>query len=114
MVADAKRAHRLQQERDERQRQETERRRIEAERQRREELERRQLLERQVESWTKAQQVRAFVDELERRAQANNKPAEPGTELGEWIAWARRHADRLDPLNPPVPEDGAQRAGAGE
>lgn len=106
VVADAKRARRLQREREERERQEAERRRIEAERQRREELERRQLLERQVESWTKAQQVRAFVDEVERRAQVKDKSMELGTDLAEWIAWARGHADRLDPLRPPGPADG--------
>ncbi len=105
VLADAKRARRLQREREERERQEAERLRIEAERQRREELERRQLLERQVESWTKAQQVRAFVDEVERRAQAKDKSTEPGAKLAEWIAWARRHADRLDPLKPPGLED---------
>jgi hypothetical protein len=114
VVADATRARRLQREREERERQEAELRRIEAERQRREELERRQRLERQVESWTKAQQVRAFVDEVERRAQAKDKSIEPGTELGNWIAWARRHADRLDPLNPPIPGKSAEEAGAGE
>jgi len=98
VVADAKRARRLQEERQARERQEAERRRIEAERRHREELERRQRLERQVESWTKARQVREFIDEVERRAETKGKPTEPGTELGEWIAWARRHADRLDPL----------------
>jgi hypothetical protein len=106
VVAGATRRRRLQREREERERQEAELRRIEAERQRREELERRQRLERQVESWTKAQQVRAFVEEVERRAQAKDKSTEPGSELAEWIAWARRHADRLDPLKPPGPADG--------
>jgi len=113
VVADAKRARRLQREREERKRQEAERRRIEAEQRRREELERRQLLERQIDSWAKAQQVRAFVDEVERRAQAKGKSMEPGTELGDWIAWARRHADRLDPLKPPAPEEGASDARMG-
>ena len=28
--------------------------------------------------------------------------AEPGTELGDWITWARQHADRLDPSKPPI------------
>ena len=114
VLADAKRARRLQREREERERQEAERRRIEAERQRREELERRQLLERQVESWTKAQQVRAFVDEVERRAQAKDKLTEPGAKLAEWIAWARRHADRLDPLKPPGLEDRTAGSQPGE
>jgi len=109
VVADAKRAVRLEQERQERDAREAKRRRIEAEERQRKELERRQLLERQVESWTKAHQVRAFVDEVDRRAQAKGKSTEPGTELGEWIAWARRHADRLDPLKPPVELDEEHR-----
>ena len=78
------------------------------------ELERRQLLERQVESWTKAQQVRAFVDEVERRAQTKGKSMEPGAELAEWMAWARRHADQLDPLKPPRPADIAAGSQPGE
>ena len=49
-----------------------------------------------------ARQVREFIDEIERRAKTKGKPTEPGTELGEWIAWARRHAARLDPLKPPL------------
>lgn len=114
VVADATRARRLQREREERERQEAELRRIEAERQRREELERRQRLERQVESWTKAQQVRAFIDEVERRAKVRGKATEPGTQLGDWITWARRHADRLDPFTPPVPKESDEKAGAGE
>ena len=114
VMADAKRTRRLQREREERERQEAERRRIEAERQRREDLERRQRLERQVESWTKAQQVRAFVDEVERRAQAKDKSTEPGAKLAEWIAWARRHADRLDPLKPPGLEDRTAGSQPGE
>src|ERR1700675_2470466 len=97
VVADAKRARRLQEERQARERLEAEHRRIEAERRHREELERRQALQRQVASWTKARQVREFIDEVERRAKTEGKPTEPGTELGEWITWARQHAARLDP-----------------
>jgi len=111
LVADAKRAQRLQAERDERERQEVQRQRIEAEQRRREDLQRRDLLERQVESWTKAGQVRAFVDEAERRAQVKNTSTEPGTELGDWITWARQHADRLDPLVPPIRADGTPPVG---
>jgi hypothetical protein len=78
---------------------------LEAEQRRREEELRRRLLEQQAECWAKAQQLGAFIDEVERRAQVRGTSMARGTELGEWIAWARRHADRLDPMKPPVPED---------
>lgn len=113
VVADAKRARRLEEERRARERLDAERRRIDAERRHREEMERRQALERQVESWTKARQVREFIDEVERRAKTKGKPTEPGTELGEWIAWARRYADRLDPLKPPSELGDEHRPGIG-
>jgi hypothetical protein len=46
-------------------------------------------------------QLRAFIDEVERRANVKGASIALDTELGQWIAWARRHADRLDPLKPP-------------
>ena len=53
-----------------------------------------------VESWTKAGQVRAFVDEVERRAAVTGTSAEPGTESGDWITWVRQHADRQGRIEP--------------
>ncbi len=100
IVADAKRAERLEQEREEQERAEAKRKALEAEERRRDEEERRRILEKQVSYWDKARQLRAFIDEVERRANAKGVSIVSGTELGEWIAWARRHADRLDPLKP--------------
>ena len=44
-------------------------------------------------------------DEVERRAKSKGEPTAPGTELGDWITWARPHADRLDALKPPNDEE---------
>lgn len=107
IVAGAKRAGRIEREREEKERQEPARQRALIEQRRREEEERIRILECQAESWAKAQQLRAFVDEVERRANAKGASVAPGTELGQWIEWARRHANRLDPLMKPDPPEPA-------
>jgi hypothetical protein len=80
-----------------------------AEQRRKEEEERIRELDEQVDGWDRAQKVRTFVDEAERRATTNGISSSPDTELGQWVSWARRHADELDPFVPPprtpVPED---------
>lgn len=98
VIADAKRAWRQEREREEAERKEAERRRALADQARREEEERRRVLEQQAESWAKSRQLRAFIDEIERRANTKGMSIAPESELGAWIAWARQHADRLDPL----------------
>ena len=98
VVADGKRARTLYWQRRQEEEKARERQRLQAEKHRREEEERGQALERQAESWAKAQQLRAFIDEVERRANAKCTPLAPDGELGQWIAWARRHAGRLDPF----------------
>ena len=98
VIADAKRAWQQKREREETARREAERRRALAEQARREEEERRRVLERQADSWAKSQRLRAFIDEVERRANAKGVSVAADRELGAWIAWARQHADRLDPL----------------
>ena len=113
VVADAKRTHLLAEEREAQARREAQRQRELAEQRRREEEERQRRLEREAESWVKAQQLRAFIDEVERRASVKGVAMEPGSELGDWIAWARRHADRLDPLKPDPDAVKPQDASAG-
>jgi len=70
----------------------------ELERQRREEEERRRDLENQAGSWIKAQQLRAYIDEIERSANGKKAPFEKKERLEKWLAWARQHANRIDPL----------------
>jgi len=98
VIAVAKRACQQEREREEAARQEAERQRALAEQARREEEERRRVLEHQAESWDKSRRLRAFIDEVERRANAKGVSVAADSQLGAWIAWARQHADRLDPL----------------
>jgi hypothetical protein len=65
---------------------------------RREEAERVRGLDRQVDGWLRTQQVRAFAEQVERRAAATVRDPGAAGELRDWLAWVRRHADRLDPL----------------
>lgn len=98
VIADVKRAWEQEREREEAARREAERQRALAEQARREEEERRLVLECQAERWANGQRLRAFIDEVERRANAKGVSIAPDCELNTWIAWARQHADRLDPL----------------
>lgn len=98
-VADAKRAWERERQREELARREAARQRALAEQRRREEEERQRVLERQAEDWMKSQQIRAFIDEVERRANGKGVLLTQDTELGKWVEWARRHSDRLDPLH---------------
>ena len=101
VVADGLRARTLHWKRQREKEEEARRQQALAEQRRKEEEQRVHTLEQQVDRWTRAAQVVAFADEAERRAIAKGVATAPGTELGEWLAWARRHADRLDPFKPP-------------
>jgi hypothetical protein len=71
-----------------------------AEQRRKAEEERIRVFDRQVDGWLRAQQVRAFVEEAERRVTEVRGVVVVGSELGDWLAWARRYADRIDPFTP--------------
>ncbi len=60
------------------------------------EEERRRLaeLEAEADAWNRARRIRAYVDAV---IAAKGAGAE-GSELAEWVAWARRKADEIDPL----------------
>lgn len=104
-AAEAKRRQREEWEREQREWREAAERQAELERQRREEEARRQVLERQTELWLKTQNLRAYIDAVERAATNRGTSAGPGTELQRWLGWARKHADRLDPLKEVLPSD---------
>lgn len=72
--------------------QEESRRREEEEAKRRHERARRRKLGRIAAAFHQAQQIRNFVDELERRAGTQSEPS-----LENFAAWARITADRVDP-----------------
>lgn len=48
--------------------------------------------------WSQAERIRAFISAAKSSAPQNGHAIEPGTVLGDWIAWAESQADRLDPL----------------
>jgi hypothetical protein len=87
---------------------EQQRRLREAELRRREE-ERRRLeeesgiggLEAQIDRWTKAEKIRAYVVAVKTAYAQRNVNIDQGSELDEWLKWALRRADALDPTRPP-------------
>lgn len=97
-VAEAAKDRRLRQEHEERARQEAQRRREEEARKQQEEQARRQRLEQEAASWTKAQQLRAYLAALKAMLTGKHGEIQPGSPADQWLTWAYQHADRLDPL----------------
>ena len=60
-----------------------------------------------AESWNRSQTIRAYVNAVEAQFKTTNVEAgcEPAvaSEMENWIAWARKQADRLDPLTESPP-----------
>jgi hypothetical protein len=48
----------------------------------------------QVDRWKRAAEIRAYCDSIE-----VTQPCDQAT--AEWVAWARAHADDIDPTNAP-------------
>jgi hypothetical protein len=97
-MADLERQRTLERKEEERKRIEKLRKREELERQRREEEERLQDLENQARMWAKADQLRAYIDAVENDACKKGLTIEQNERLNTWLSWARKHADRIDPL----------------
>ncbi len=97
-VAEAARARRLKQEQEEQIRREAERRRQEEAQKRQQELASRQKLEQEAASWTKAQQLRAYLAALKDMLNAKHGEIQSGSQADQWLTWAHQHADRRDPL----------------
>lgn len=72
-------------------------RQLERQRQQAAEQERRAQLERDAEAWHRAELVRRYVAAVETEALSLQGPIDSEGELGRWLAWARQHADRIDP-----------------
>ena len=104
-LIEANRITRAEQERENQRRAEEARRRHEEEERRRCEEEQRlaeqhrfeQLLA-WVKAWREAEDIRAFIREVEERATASQGAIAPDSELGELISWARSRPDNLDPI----------------
>ncbi len=85
-------------------RREEARRREEEERWRREiERKRLQELEDQAVLWEKSQQLRDFIRAVQEEASKRPCAKDLQEKLMEWVSWAQRHADRLDPIVPKLP-----------
>lgn len=54
-------------------------------------------------SWHQAQQLRAYIEAVERRGILPDGNGLEGQSLGEWLEWAKHQADRLDPLTESPP-----------
>lgn len=97
-AAEAKKAERLEWER-RRAEEEAERRSQEEIQQRkREERERYEHLLKQVNAWTRSNQIKAFVEATKVSAVKERGLIEPGSDLDQWSEWASQQADRIDPL----------------
>jgi len=78
---------------------EEERRQWQEERRRRqlEEDRLRELLN-HAESWTKSQQLRSYIRAVQEAANKLPNLEDLQFKLEEWVTWAEKHADRLDPI----------------
>jgi hypothetical protein len=70
----------------------------ESERIRREEEEKMKALDREVASWHRSQQIRTYIDAVKKWAIEKYGEIKPDGKLHQWLTWATRQADRLDPL----------------
>jgi len=89
---------RAERERREREWQEQRRQREESERIRREEEEKMKVLDREVTSWYRSQQIRSYIDAVRKWGVQKYGEIRPDSKLHQWITWAIQQADRLDPL----------------
>jgi hypothetical protein len=48
--------------------------------------------------WFRAEQLRSFISAACHAGSQHGQAAEPGTPFGDWLTWATKQADRLDPL----------------
>ncbi len=89
---------RAERERREREWQEQRRRREEADRIRREEEEKLKDLDREVESWQRSQKIRSYIEAVKKWGIQKYGEIKPESKLQQWLTWATKQADRLDPL----------------
>lgn len=82
-----------------RQKEEEERQRQEAIRRREEETKRREKLEADANQWRKSENIRSYIAAYEAKLIKLKGEIVPASEDDEWLIWARRYADGLDPLN---------------
>ena len=70
----------------------------ESERIRREEEEKMKVLDREVESWHRSQKIRSYIEAVKKWGIKKYGEIKPDSKLQQWLTWATKQADRLDPL----------------
>lgn len=60
-------------------------------------------LEADMQQWSAAQRIREFVATVQSRAMNQQHSTERGTDLGDWLFWATKVAERQDPLTAGLP-----------
>ncbi|MGH7509810.1 MAG: hypothetical protein ACREMZ_10100 [Gemmatimonadales bacterium] len=96
-LAEGRKAARREEERRQLERMEAERRRFAAAERRERENDRRGELQRQIETWSRVHEVRAYVAALLEAAK-EHVLHEPDGRLARWLRWAHAYAEHLDPL----------------
>ncbi|MBI5314737.1 MAG: hypothetical protein HZB34_02055 [Nitrospirae bacterium] len=97
-VAHAVRAERLRREEEHRARVEAQRRQWAEEERRKKEEARKNYLMKEAEAWGQAQNVRTYVTAFREKFVARYGDIQAGSQADQWIRWACRQADSLDPL----------------
>ena len=82
-----------------RKKEEEERRHQELIRQREEEKKKREELEADVYQWRKSENVREYLNAYEARLTKEKGKIIPDSREAEWLQWARKYAESVDPLN---------------
>lgn len=98
-VAEREKADRIESERREREWQEAQRRREEEARRIAEEKARVVDFDAKASAWNKSQELRGFIDAVEHAANQQIGQIDPESNLGKWLAWAKRRADLVDKPN---------------
>jgi hypothetical protein len=81
---------------------EAKQRQIDEQRRREEEQVRRNKLHKDVASWRKSNDIRAYLRAYEEKLLRQRGEIAPGSEEDLWLKWARQYADQLDPLSEQV------------
>jgi hypothetical protein len=97
-VAQIVKVERLRHEEEHRARLEAEKQRLLEERRRQEEQTRRNSLIKEAATWAHAQQVRAYIAAFKEKLVARHGEIQPGSQVDQWMSWASRQANSLDPL----------------
>ena len=78
--------------------QEERRQREESERIRWENEEKLKDLDIEVASWQRSQQIRSYIEAVKKWGIQKYGEIKPDSNLQQWLTWATKQADRLDPL----------------